>query len=457
LSRLGLIDESRFSEPVRDPVWHHIWLTPELRDITRSEPFLRLYRIKQLGPTELVYPGAAHSRASHSLGVYHVALRMLRALIARGADSWVTAEGCASFLAAALLHDLGHFPFTHSLKELPLEDHEALTACAMLTEPLKSFIAASGANPEMAASIVCKDSRHTAAQPPAPAQNPAATQLPAPGTALAERATLQAPSTDEADFFRKILSGVLDPDKLDYLNRDAYYCGVPYGIQDTDFILSSVIPDRNRGIALERKAIMSIESVLFSKYLMYRSVYWHPRVRIATAMMKKAIYAALEGRLIDPETLYSQDDAGIYALLDSLDFPERSLGADIRSRRFYPIVAEHPFEADREAFGKLEDLSARTAAERRVAELLSSRLSWPVSAAEVLIDVPERITFESDLFIKDENAPFSESSTVFSREVVTRFSASLRMVRLAVHPSVAARLDAVPGLKEELAKSPLVG
>ena len=75
----------------------------------------------------------------------------------------------------------------------------------------------------------------------------------------------------------------------------------------------------------------------------------------------------------------------------------------------------------------------------------------------MLIDVPERITFESDLFIRDEGAPFSESSTVFSREVVARFTASLRMVRLAVHPAVAARIDAVPGLKEELAKSPLVG
>ncbi len=436
MSRCGLIDESRFSEPVRDPVWRHIWLTPELRDITRSEPFLRLYRIKQLGPTELVYPGASHSRASHSLGVYHVALRMLRALIARGADSWVTAEGCASFLAAALLHDLGHFPFTHSLKELPLEDHEALTARAMLADPLKSLIAASGANPEMAAAIVCKESIGTSGS--------------STGGALAA-------SSGEVVFFRKILSGVLDPDKLDYLNRDAYYCGVPYGIQDTDFILSCVMPDQARGIAIDRKAIMSVESVLFSKYLMYRSVYWHPKVRIATAMMKKAIYAALEGKLIEPETLYSQDDAGIYSLLDSLDFPEGALGSDIRSRRFYSIVAERSFEADRPAFAALEDLTARAAAERRIAEFLSLRLAQPVSATEVLIDVPERITFESDLFIRDEGAPFSESSTVFSREVVARFTASLRMVRLAVHPAVAARIDAVPGLKEELAKSPLVG
>lgn len=422
-----LIDESRFSEPVRDPVWRHIWLTPELRDITRSEAFLRLYRIKQLGPTELVYPGATHSRASHSLGVYHVAYRMLRALVARGADSWVTAEGCASFLAAALLHDLGHFPFTHSLKELPLEDHETLTARAILSSPLSALIARSGADPEMAASIVDKS-------------------LPITGS-----------FSDETVFFRRILSGVLDPDKLDYLNRDAYYCGVPYGIQDTDFILSCVMPDKTRGIVLDRKSIMSIESVLFSKYLMYRSVYWHPKVRIATAMMKKAIYSALERGLIAGNTLYSLDDAGIYSLLDSLDFPEKSLGSDIRNRRFYSIVAEIPFDTKSTEVSELEDLSARCSAETKLAGFLSRELSCAISPSHVLIDIPERITFESDLFIQDENAVFSDSSTVFSSDVVSRFTASLRMLRVAVHPTVFELIASVPGLPEKLAKYPHVG
>ena len=397
----SLSDESRFSVAVRDPVWKHIWLTPELAEITRSEPFLRLYRIRQLGPAEYVYPGATHTRAAHSLGVYHVAQRVLRVLLARGARNWVTQTGCDSFLAAALLHDLGHFPFTHSLKELPLDDHETLTRRIMLSQPLARLIADTGADPEMAAAIV----DHSVAG-----------------------------AGDETKFFRHLLSGVLDPDKLDYLNRDAFCCGVPYGIQDTDFILSQIESDRELGIVIPSRAIMSIESILFSKYLMYRSVYWHRQVRIATAMMKKTLHAALERNLIKPENLYSQDDEGIYALVASLDFPEKEIARDVRNRNFFRVVAEYPYQ---EGFALLENLSVRTRAEKNIAAFLSSEVRINVPAHMVLVDIPERISFESDLVISDTGARFSESSTVFSGDVVDRFTSSLRILRVAVHPSSA--------------------
>jgi HD superfamily phosphohydrolase len=422
MTRESLLDETRFSEAIRDPVWCHIWLTPEFRDITLSEPFLRLYRIKQLGPTEYVYPGATHSRASHSLGVYHVALRLLRVLLAKGADRWVTAEGCASFLAAALLHDLGHFPFTHSLKELPLDDHESLTGRAILTDRLSLLVKKAGGDPEMTATIVDKSR------------------------------ALPAGSGDETAFFRKLLSGVLDPDKLDYLNRDAYYCGVPYGIQDTDFILSRVMPDRERGLTLDRRAIMSVESVLFSKYLMYRSVYWHRQVRMATAMMKKTLFAALEGRFIESETLYTLDDSGIYAMIDTLNMDEKTLATDIRNRSFYQVVMEYPYDRENATIRALENLGHRSAEESRIATVLSRNLSQSILPLHILIDIPEDISFESDLFIQDENVTFSNSSTVFSSDVVARFSSSLRMVRVAVHPSIAQRVLAIADLPEKLAK-----
>jgi HD superfamily phosphohydrolase len=414
-------DESRFSVAVRDPVWKHIWLTPELAEITRSEPFLRLYRIRQLGPTEYVYPGATHTRAAHSLGVYHVAQRLLRVLLARGARDWVTQTGCDSFLAAALLHDLGHFPFTHSLKELPLEDHETLTRRIMLTRPLADLIAATGANPATAAAIV----DHSV-------------------TGIDE----------ETLFFRHLLSGVLDPDKLDYLNRDAFCCGVPYGIQDTDFILSQIEPDRECGIVIPSRAIMSIESILFSKYLMYRSVYWHRQVRMATAMMKKTLHAALERKLIKPEHLYSLDDEGIFALVSGLDFPEKDIARDVRTRNFFRVVAEFPY---RDSFAPLENLQERTLAEKRIADFLSAESGIAVEAHNVLVDIPERISFESDLRISDTGERFSESTTVFARDVVDRFTSSLRILRVAVHPSVASRAKQISDIPAKLAKCLTVG
>ena len=203
---------TNFSKPLRDPIWKHIWMSDELYEITKEEPFMRLYNIKQLGPTELVYPGASHTRAGHSIGVYNIALKMLNILLKKGADSWVSKEGAMSFLAAALLHDLGHFPFTHSLKELKLKEHEELTGELILKEPLRSAAAETGADPEQTAAIIT-------------------------GKGLEDPETV---------FFQKLLSGVLDPDKLDYLNRDAFYCGVPYGIQDTDFILSQLLPDKKK-------------------------------------------------------------------------------------------------------------------------------------------------------------------------------------------------------------------
>lgn len=415
----SLLDASRFQVPVRDPVWKHVWLTEGLRDVTQSTAFLRLYRIKQLGPTELVYPGATHSRASHSIGVYALALRILKVLVARGADSWVTSRGCDSFLAAALLHDLGHFPYTHSLKELPLEDHESLTARMILTEPLKSAVSRSGADPEMTAAIVNVDS----------------------------------PITDaETLFFRSILSGVLDPDKLDYLNRDAYYCGVPYGLQDVEFVLSRIRPDKVRGITLDEDSIMSIESVLFSKYLMYRSVYWHRQVRIATAMMKKALYSTLKDGLVSPETLYAQDDEGIYRLLGGINHPSARIATTIRERKFFTILGEYPFVPENAAMKQLEDLGFRSATEGSIAEKLSVVSGTNLGAENVLIDIPERISFESTLHISDLGLTFSDSSTVFNRNVVENFTASLRKVRIALSPDATAAATGISDLREKLAE-----
>ena len=103
-----------YSYPIRDVLWGHIFLSPALAALTDSAPFLRLHRINQLGPVLRVYPGASHTRASHSIGVYHLGKRLLQNLAERGADTWLTPSGVHSFLCACLLHDLGHFPYTHS-------------------------------------------------------------------------------------------------------------------------------------------------------------------------------------------------------------------------------------------------------------------------------------------------------------------------------------------------------
>lgn len=390
-----------FSCPIRDPLWGHVYLTPQLEDIVKSPLFMRLHRISQLGTVSIVYPGATHTRAGHSIGVFHLAHRLIRSLAERGADIWLTGGGVRSFLAASLLHDIGHFPYTHSLKELPLAAHEELTGQAVLAEPLKSLVGKSGADPAMTAAIVDMNFKTTDA---------------------------------ETCFYRKLLSGALDPDKLDYLNRDARYAGVPYGAQDVDFILSRLEPHIERGVDIDSKGIPSVEALLFSKYLMYRTVYWHRDVRSATCMIKKALIAGLEKGVIAKEELYGLDDQGLFALMSSRShiLPILSLGEQVRNGRIYEAIAEFPLDETvyTESYAELLDISKRSLVEEKLAEKISMQTKTPFSRDDVIVDVPEAVSFESSLFVLDEGRVFSESSALFKGEILRAFRKILRTARV---------------------------
>lgn len=392
--------EQGFTAPIRDPLWGHIYLTPALEALTKAPQFMRLYRILQLGPTYCVYPGAAHTRGSHAIGVYCLARRLLKHLADRGADAWISPTGIRSFLAAALLHDLGHFPYAHSLKELPLESHEALTAKIIQSEPMKKQISATGADPYMTAAIIDEN--------------------------------LSAQGSGETEFYRKLLSGVLDPDKLDYLNRDARYCGVPYGAQDVDFIFSRLHPHPKRGVDIDSKAVPSVESLLFSKYLMYRTVYWHPGVRSATGMIKKSLLNAIQNQCISLEELYNLDDPGLFALLTGRNAPLLGLTDKVREGNLYAKAAEFPYTPKLPP--QLLDITARYQYEETIAAEASRILGVRVAPEEVIIDIPEPITFETGLYVADENRYFEQSSEVFTAEIVQTFTQTLRKIRVFVDP-----------------------
>ena len=401
-----------YSEPIRDALWGHIYLTPALTALTESSPFIRLHRIMQLGPTMRVYPGATHTRASHSIGVYHLARRLLIHLAEEGADSWLSPEGVRSFLCAALLHDLGHFPYTHSLKELPLEEHEFLTGKLIVSEPVKGLVAAAGGDPYFTAAIVDDHSSGTGRD--------------------------GANNGKELEFYRKLLSGSLDPDKLDYLSRDGRYCGVPYGAQDVDFILSRLHPHPERGVDIDSRGIPGVESILFSKYLMYRAVYWHRSVRSATAMVKKALLRGLETGKIAGEELYNLDDQGLFALANEKQLPLLSLLDSVKNGRLYITAAEIPFEEG--IHGNLLALSGRTRMEEDLAGELSSVLGLSLGAEALIIDLPEPVSFESGLFVNDENCFFADSSSAFKSNLVNAFVKSLRIIRIFVDPRYEERI-----------------
>ena len=390
-----------YTEPVRDTLWHNILLSEELKRITGEPEFQKLGRIKQLGPAFHVYPGATHTRLAHSFGVFHIAKLMIRKLITSHSCTALSVSGVKSFLLASLFHDVGHFPYAHSLKELPLKKHEALTGEFILDTPMKTIIEKLvGIDPFQVAAIV--------------------------------DTTLPIRDSKEIPFFRNILSGVLDPDKLDYLNRDAFFCGVPYGMQDIDYVVSKIVPHDAAGVAIVEQGINAVENVLFSKYLMYKTVYWHKTVRIATAMIKKAVQLALENRSVRKENLYGIDDKQFAALFTGLDKSISALVEGVTNRNLYKVAAEAAFRESNPNHIRLTNLENRRELEEELTQKLSEMVGEEVPNTAVIVDVPEPISFEVDLPISGSGGftPFPEADSVFSSPVVSGFSESLRKLRL---------------------------
>ena len=245
----------------------------------------------------------------------------------------------------------------------------------------------------------------------------------------------------------RLLSGVLDPNKLDYLTRDARYCGVPYGAQDVDFIYSRLRPHRERGVDIDSRGIPSVESILFSKYLMYRTIYWHRSVRSATAMIKKALLGGLRDGAITTEELYGLDDQGLFTLMASQSHPLFPLAGQVREGRLFTAIAEFPF--DPVLHRGLEDIQNRF----RYEETLAAELSAPgktIRPGEIVIDLPEPVSFETGLFISDESCYYEQSSGAIKAETVRNFIKSLRIIRIFVDRTCEDRINSYYNLDEIL-------
>lgn len=410
---LASLDHS-LDQAIRDPLWSHIYVSGTMRRLIDTPEFSQLARIKQLGPTYLVYPGATHTRFNHSLGVFQVARRLVSRLLMHPDCPPLSSDGVWSFLVAALLHDVGHFPYTHSFKSLPLIDHEQLTGRLILDSHLTPVIKERlGLQPEMVAAIVDH--------------------------------TIQTEDR-EVQLFRALLSGGLDPDKLDYLNRDAYFCGVPYGLQDIDFALSRVVPNGYRGIALLASGVTAVETILFSKYLMYRAVYWHRNVRAATAMIKRAVHIGLESGEIEAAQLYGLDDEELPRLLASSNHPAFAMARGVGDRKLLVSASDIAYSAEDPAHRALESDAVRRKLEARVAAQLQ------IAPHEVILDLPDPIGFEADVPVRDrdnDERMFPEAS-VFSTAVVGAFTAKLRRIRLLVPPGRVDRASAAEIFAREL-------
>jgi len=159
-------------------------------------------------------------------------------------------------------------------------------------------------------------------------------------------------------------------------------------------------------------------------------------VRSATAMVKKALLGALESGIINAKELYNLDDQGLFALAAKRDFPLFSLLDSVKDGRLFSMAAEIPF--DEEAHKVLFSVSERSRMEEELAADISGEISGilgkDLESGELIIDLPEPISFESGLFINDENCFFGEGSTVFKSGMVNTLVKSLRIIRIFTDP-----------------------
>src|SRR3954447_5828590 len=298
--------QSRDFEVIRDPLWDNIRLDAGAVGVLDSPPMQRLRYIRQLGHAFLVYPGATHTRFEHALGAYHLTKRALGSLEERGELTRVPEEDCRAVRLAALLHDIGHYPFSHALEEAGFPHHEELGVRKLTQGELSDALRRIG-GPDLAGAV---------------------------GELI--RGVSDSP-------LQGLISGSLDLDKIDYLSRDARMCGVPYGTVDVDRLLSTLTlvetAEGRTEVGVQEKSVSALESLLFAKYQMYRNVYWHHAVRSATCMFKRAVRRAVARGVLTTQAIAEATDDGLMELLIRDGEP---LATAVRARRLHKRALDLP-------------------------------------------------------------------------------------------------------------------
>lgn len=375
---------------VRDPVWEYIYFTPEIEALVDTPDYQRLRHISQLGHVSLVYPGARHSRFEHSLGVYHLAKKFLQKLLRSDPPLKVSLEDVKVYTAAAILHDIGHYPFSHVLEELKtFFIHHEERGRRIIMDPQGEIYRVLKRrfkiDPVRVANVIDPDNRKHEIPP-------------------------------EDRLLSKILSGTLDPDKIDYLLRDSLYCGVPFGLAvNKGRLIQSITYDHERKrLAITDKGISAIEALIFTNYLMYRNVYWHHATRAAVSMFKRAVFEVVASpdcrlRPVDFERI---DEHQLVSLLRGeirhRNDPQLSrIFEDMLARRLYKVArAFYSHEKKSQTFmHRFYDLyehpEKRIAREVQLSRLYAGRLARKLPDNAVLIDIPAfGKTLEVDLKVR---------------------------------------------------------
>ena len=348
---------------VKDSVHDHIEVEGVAAALLDTPPVQRLRRIKQLGTVSLVYPSANHTRFEHSLGVYHLASRALSHL---GIDG----PRAERVRAAAILHDIGHGPYSHNVEDLihrRTGKYHDDVAGLVESDPIASVLESHDVAPGRVTDMI----------------------------------------TGEGEL-GQLVAGELDVDRMDYLVRDAHHTGVPYGTIDTERLVRE-LRFVDGELVLDEGNVQTAESLLLARALMNPTVYSHHVARIAKAMLRRATQRLLDRTDVDAAALRRMDDcalrvalreceatAALAHRLDRRDLYKRAVWAEMAA------VPEGLLDADSDAIAEVE---------RSIADAANA------DPDAVIVDVPgrpEMAESSSRVLVNGEVRRLSEQSTLVS-------------------------------------------
>jgi HD superfamily phosphohydrolase len=354
---------------IRDVVWGDVPLDRAVRALLDTRAMERLQGMSQLGFTFAAFPRARHTRLDHAIGVYYLTRLTLKKITDSGA--YLENRDVQSALAAALLLDVGRYPYSQAVEGIALPDAPSLRELSRRwiehTEVAKVLLNEWDLEPHNVFRLVSRDGN--------------------PPRSL----------TPTEHLLRDILFGSLDVDTLDCLVRDANGARVPYGVVGVEPLIEHlrIVGQENRAIlAVDEEGTGSLQSLVFSCYLVRYNVYGHHAVRIPTVMFLRAVQDAIQTETMTFDRLSEQDDAGAFVLVQDSAEPEgatATLMKRLAERNSYSLALE--FDERHPSYASLirlrDDASWRRRVEEAWARYLTRYRKGVAGPFDILIDLPE--------------------------------------------------------------------